>query len=78
MLPIFSIHQNKRSNTGNSNSPLNSDKIVTLSVFSRLRDHSALSVIISMLTKYYNILRDEASLELNFDNLMLWPAVISK
>lgn len=59
-------------------SPVNNDKAIILSHFTRLRDSTVLSVVISLLTKLYNILRDEDSVELNTDNLMFWPAVVSK
>lgn len=83
-LPAF-IMPAMQSKKGNSNSsvmmhretPVNNTKMVILSFFSRLRDGNALRVVISLLTKLYNVLRDEASLELNVEYGNLWPAVIS-
>lgn len=56
----------------------NSTKLILMSVLSRLRDSTALTMVISMLTRLYNVLRDESTLELQVDFIMLWPAVVSK
>ncbi|KAJ4428910.1 hypothetical protein ANN_25904 [Periplaneta americana] len=51
----------------------------TLSHFlSRLRDSTALAVVISLLARLHNMLRDEPSLELSVDYSGLWPASVSK
>ncbi|GJQ85413.1 hypothetical protein Trydic_g23844 [Trypoxylus dichotomus] len=83
-LPVFMItpSQSKKTNSGMSlmvsrETPVNNTKTAILSFFSRLRDSTALRVMISLLTKLYNVLRDEASLELNVEYGNLWPAVVS-
>uniref|UniRef100_A0A1Y1MIK6 INTS8 TPR repeats domain-containing protein n=1 Tax=Photinus pyralis TaxID=7054 RepID=A0A1Y1MIK6_PHOPY len=88
VLPVFGTvpAQSKRNSTGNTtlmqrDSPINNTKntkSVLLSFFLRLRDSTVLTVIISMLSKLHNVLRDESSLELNMDYIMLWPAAVSK
>ncbi|XP_031359186.1 integrator complex subunit 8-like [Photinus pyralis] len=87
VLPVFGTvpAQSKRNSTGNTtlmqrDSPINNTKntkSVLLSFFLRLRDSTVLTVIISMLSKLHNVLRDESSLELNMDYIMLWPAAVS-
>lgn len=59
-------------------SPTSNTKLMLMSVLTQLRDSTALTMVISMLTRLYNVLRDESSLELQVDFLMLWPAVVSK
>lgn len=49
-----------------------------MSVLTRLREPTVLRIVISMLTRLYNVLRDESTLELQVEFLMLWPAVVSK
>lgn len=75
--------QTKRTNSGTQTvihrDTLQSNaKLRLLSLFHKLRDSTALIVIISLLAKLYNILKDEASLELYIEYMTLWPAVISK
>jgi integrator complex subunit 8 len=51
----------------------------TLTLFlAKLRDSTALAVVISLLARLHNVLRDEPSLELSVDYAGLWPAVVSK
>lgn len=84
-LPAFIMppSQSKKTNSGGGSLlvhreiPVNNTKMTILSFFSRLRDGNALRVVISLLTKLYNVLRDEASLELNVEYGNLWPAVVS-
>ncbi|XP_033225261.1 integrator complex subunit 8 [Belonocnema kinseyi] len=47
-----------------------------IGTLSRLREPTALSVMISLLARLHNVLRDESSLELNTQYLALWPASI--
>nr|XP_022899838.1 integrator complex subunit 8 [Onthophagus taurus] len=85
-LPAFisssSSSQTKRSASGSSvvvhrDSPINNTKNIILSFFTRLRDGTALRVVISLLAKLHNILRDEAPLELNTEYINFWPSVVS-
>ncbi|KAI4457281.1 hypothetical protein MML48_8g00010309 [Holotrichia oblita] len=84
-LPAFIMppSQSKKSNSSGSSLlvhreiPVNNTKMTILSFFSRLRDGNALRVVISLLTKLYNVLKDEASLELNVEYGNLWPAVVT-
>ena len=86
VLPIFGPSAQKRSASGTTtiihrDSPTNSSTHTrtTLSHFlARLRDNTALAVVISLLARLHNVLRDEPSLELNVEYAGLWPAVVSK
>lgn len=83
VLPVFGTPPSQLKRTSgpaimHHDSPTNSNKLVLMSVLSRLRDSTALTIIISMLTRLYNVLRDESTLELQVDFIMLWPAVVSK
>ena len=87
VLPVFGPSpQQKRTSTGTTtlihrDSP-NSGSTHTRSTLShflsRLRDSTALAVVISLLARLHNVLRDEPSLELSVDYAGLWPAVVSK
>jgi integrator complex subunit 8 len=85
VLPIFGPSAQKRSASGTTtiihrDSPNNSSPHTrtTLSHFlARLRDSTALAVVISLLARLHNVLRDEPSLELNVEYAGLWPAVVS-
>lgn len=87
VLPIFGPSpQQKRTASGTTtlihrDSPNNSSTHTraTLTLFlARLRDSTALAVVISLLARLHNVLRDEPSLELSVDYAGLWPAVVSK
>lgn len=86
VLPIFGPSpQQKRTASGTTtlihrDSPNNSSTHTrsTLTLFlARLRDSTALAVVISLLARLHNVLRDEPSLELSVDYAGLWPAVVS-
>ena len=68
----------KRSNSGNSGTSAGSasrDVIASIgSTLSRLREPMVLTVVISLLARLRNVLRDETSLELHTQYLPLWPA----
>ncbi|XP_074035699.1 integrator complex subunit 8 [Leptinotarsa decemlineata] len=75
VLPVFlSNPQSKRNTSSYDMSNLKSN---LLSVFFKLKDAWCLSVVISLLTKMFNVLKDECSLELQVDYTNLWPAVVS-
>lgn len=92
-LPVFGpLQQNqnqttqtKRTSSGAStivhrDSPglsTNAGRAQLIAFLAGLRDATALSVVISMLARLYNVLRDEPSLELNVQHVTLWPAVVS-
>lgn len=85
VLPIFgpSSSQTKRTSTGNTtvvhrDSPSITSKSNLISFLSNLRDDTTLNVVISMLARLYNVLKDESSLELVIEYIVLWPAVVSK
>ncbi|KAK9890977.1 hypothetical protein WA026_013315 [Henosepilachna vigintioctopunctata] len=78
VLPIFSSTFNqKRSNQGSvyQDVQLVSLKSNIMSLLSNLRDPTALSVMISMLTKLYNILRDsyKADQQILVEGMDWWP-----
>ncbi|KAF5274403.1 hypothetical protein FQA39_LY07283 [Lamprigera yunnana] len=87
VLPVFGSvpQQLKRNNTGGSSliqrdSPVSNTKntkSMLVSFFLRLRDSTVLTIVISMLARLHNVLRDESTLELNVDYIMVWPAVVS-
>ncbi|XP_006623708.1 integrator complex subunit 8 [Apis dorsata] len=70
----------KRSNSGNSGTSTGSasrDVIASIGgTLSRLREPMVLTVVISLLARLRNVLRDESSLELHAQYLSLWPAVV--
>ncbi|CAH1117237.1 unnamed protein product [Phaedon cochleariae] len=77
VLPISASHlpQSKRNNPAfNDMSNLRSN---LLSVFFKLKDSLCLAVVISLLTKLFNILKDESSLEVQMEYMNLWPAVVT-
>ncbi|XP_021343863.1 integrator complex subunit 8-like isoform X2 [Mizuhopecten yessoensis] len=43
----------------------------------KIKEPSVLSVLISVITKYYNILRDDISCEISSDYIALWPTTLS-
>ncbi|XP_071579185.1 integrator complex subunit 8 isoform X3 [Temnothorax nylanderi] len=68
----------KRSSSG-SNSGSSSSRDVATGIahtLTRLREPMVLTVVISLLARLHNVLRDESSLELNTQYLSLWPAGI--
>lgn len=68
----------KRSSSGAGGSgSSNKDLLASISAtLSRLREPTALTIVISLLARLHNVLRDEASLELYAQYLALWPASI--
>lgn len=44
----------------------------------KLRDPLLITVVLSLLAKIYNILKDESNFELSIDYLQMWPGSISK
>ncbi|XP_076765909.1 integrator complex subunit 8 isoform X2 [Xylocopa sonorina] len=68
----------KRSNSGNSGTNAGSasrDVIASIGgTLGRLREPMVLTVVISLLARLRNVLRDESSLELHTQYLNLWPA----
>ncbi|XP_044263221.1 integrator complex subunit 8 [Tribolium madens] len=84
VLPIFghAPQQSKRGNSGNSvfhdaQAQITNLRNSIMAIFGKLRDSTVLAVVISMLARLHNILKDETSLEVQVDYVMLWPAVIS-
>ncbi|KAJ8935125.1 hypothetical protein NQ318_015779, partial [Aromia moschata] len=77
VLPVFITtgSQSKRGNTGYHD--VSSIKNNLLSVLFKLKDSWCLSAVISLLTKLFNILKDESSLELQVEYSNLWPVVVS-
>ncbi|XP_025991714.1 integrator complex subunit 8 [Solenopsis invicta] len=61
------------SNSGNSNTSKDVAASIALTL-TRLREPMVLTVVISLLARLRNVLRDEASLELHTQYLSLWPA----
>ncbi|KAL3287788.1 hypothetical protein HHI36_002251 [Cryptolaemus montrouzieri] len=82
VLPIFGLssHQ-KRGNQGSvyQDSQLMNLKTNIMSLFSNMRDPTCLSVVISMLTRFYNILRDlsKADQQISVEGVDWWPAILN-
>lgn len=73
--------QQKRSssNSGSSGSGVSRDIAASIAVtLTRLREPMVLTVVISLLARLRNVLRDESSLELHTQYLSLWPAGVPK
>lgn len=69
----------KRSNSGSSGSGASRDIAASIAVtLTRLREPMVLTVVISLLARLRNVLRDESSLELYTQYLSLWPAGVPK
>lgn len=78
VLPMFS-NQNKRGGGGNSrNSPNLAVNSGLQPFLKRIRDQGLFSLVISLLGKIHNILKDDANYELNGEYIQLWPTSISK
>ncbi|VEN57796.1 unnamed protein product [Callosobruchus maculatus] len=80
VVPIFGPpSQAKRSGTGfvEPSNLTSSMKNNLVSVFFKIKDSMCLAVIISLLSKLFNILKDESSLDLQVDYVNLWPVTIS-
>ncbi|XP_044731508.1 integrator complex subunit 8 [Chrysoperla carnea] len=83
VLPVFGpSSQNQQQKRGNPNShhrdsPNAKNKLNLLGFIGSLRNEHALSLMIALLARLYNILKDESSLELVVEHLSLWPAVVS-
>lgn len=77
VLPIFAPNpsQTKRGTAGYHDTT--NMKSNLLSIFLRLKDSWCLTVVISLLTKLYNIFKDETNLELQVDYMNLWPGAVS-
>ncbi|CAH0550288.1 unnamed protein product [Brassicogethes aeneus] len=81
VLPIFANQpsQSKRGNSGaNFQEPqITNMKLNMMSIITKLKDSMGLTVIISVLAKIYNVLKDEPTLELQVEYANQWPDVIS-
>lgn len=80
VLPTFTS-QPKRGNQGNSyqDPQLTNLKTSVSSFFANLRDPTAFSVIISMLTRFYNVLRDmsKADQQIIVEGVDWWPSSVN-
>lgn len=74
--------QQKRSSSnssGSSGSGVSRDIAASITVtFTRLREPMVLTVVISLLARLRNILRDESALDIYTQYLSLWPAGVPK
>lgn len=77
VLPVFASTptQSKRNTSGFSDTSNVKNNLSF--VFFKLKDTWCLNVVISMLTKMFNILKDENALELQTEYSSLWPAAVS-
>lgn len=91
ILPIFSISNQQQQNPNpkrNQNNRRSSDSparfsstTMNLSVFKqfleKMRDPFVITILLSMLSKMHNLLKDDSNMELNIENFQLWPLSIS-
>ncbi|XP_018407743.1 PREDICTED: integrator complex subunit 8 [Cyphomyrmex costatus] len=67
----------KRSSSGSNSGSSSKDVAASIALtLTRLREPMVLTVVISLLARLRNILRDESSLELHTQYLSLWPASV--
>lgn len=88
VLPLFATNQSqaaqKRSSSvsGKSNEHSIPQTTLALSIFrqflEKLRDPLTISILLSMLAKIHNLLKDETQFDLNMDHMYLWPTNITK
>lgn len=91
VLPIFSTSNQQQQNTNqkrnqsnrrSSDSPARfSPTTMNISVFKqfleKMRDPFAITILLGMLSKMHNLLKDDSNMELSIENLHLWPLSIS-
>lgn len=89
ILPLFSLSNqqqpNPKRNQFNRRSSESPGRFLAttmnLSVFKqfleKMRDPFIISILLSMLSKMHNLLKDDSNMELNIENFHLWPASIS-
>lgn len=91
ILPIFSIANQQQQNPNpkrnqhnrrSSDSPARfSATAMNVSVFKqfleKMRDPFVITILLSMLSKMHNLLKDDSNMELNIENFHLWPLSIS-
>lgn len=77
-------NQQNRGNSAARNSAIHREPnyaVVTKDAFieflKKIKEPAILSVLISVITKYYNILRDDISCEISSDYIALWPTTLS-
>lgn len=77
--PIRDQSQKRNSSGNNSGGSGSRDVAASIALtFTRLREPMVLTVVISLLARLRNVLRDESSLELHTQYLSLWPAGVPK
>lgn len=91
ILPIFSISNQQQQNPNpkrNQHNRRSSDSparfaatAMNVSVFKqfleKMRDPFVITILLSMLSKMHNLLKDDSNMELNIENFHLWPLSIS-
>ncbi|KAL0269326.1 UNVERIFIED_CONTAM: hypothetical protein PYX00_007105 [Menopon gallinae] len=80
ILPVFGpAPPTKRSASGATVSPTGSNltKNCLVNFLLKLRESNCLTVVISLLARLHNVLKDEPSLEISCQYIGLWPAVVS-
>lgn len=80
VLPVFGPSPQNKRISGATVSPtgLNLTKNYLVNFFIRLREPTCLAVVISLLARLHNVLKDEPNLEINCQYIGVWPAVVSK
>ncbi|KAJ8302723.1 hypothetical protein KUTeg_019119 [Tegillarca granosa] len=79
---IFSSAAHRRINTGRGSAFSRDPQLAVLSkeefreFLKKLKEPTALSIFVSLLTKLYNILRDDISCEISSDYVALWPSAL--
>lgn len=92
ILPIFNLTNHQQSNSNqrsrnqqnrrSSDSPARfSSTNLNISVFKqfldKLKDPFVITILLSMLSRMHNLLKDEPNMELSIENFHLWPQAIS-
>ncbi|KAK6639269.1 hypothetical protein RUM43_007541 [Polyplax serrata] len=79
VLPVFGPSPQNKRISGATVSPtgLNLTKNYLVNFFIRLREPTCLAVVISLLARLHNVLKDEPNLEINCQYIGVWPAVVS-
>lgn len=80
VLPVFGPNAQSKRTAGSTASPTatNLTKNCLVHFLIRLREPTCLAVVISLLARLHNVLKDEPNLEIICQYISLWPAVVSK
>lgn len=84
ILPVFqnqpnNIGGNKRPGVRDSRDSPSLPQVTNLNLFlKKLRDPLIISIVLSLLCRLHNALKDDGNFEINAEYMFLWPATVSK